>query len=327
MRSLRDGNKVSAALIGLTLIVAAVLGAFFSDRLPIIGAGPRYTAEFTEAAGMKEGNEVRISGIRVGQVKAIELNGNKVEMSFTADGGELGDQTRASIEVKDLLGQKYLALEPAGSGELDPDTPIPVSRTRSPYDVAEALSGLSETVGEIDTPRLAESMRVLSDTFANSPQEIRGALKGLTRLSRTISSRDAQLKQLLGNTNEVTSVLADRRNAFSRLVSDGNLLLGELRKRRDAIDAFLTGTREMAHQFAGLVADNERQIGPALAQLNRITKILDRHRRDIDLGIERLAPTVRLGSNIIGSGRYFEAYFCNIIPPSAGPINPEGCTP
>lgn len=327
MRSLTEGNKIPAALIGLTVVVAALAGAFFYEDLPVVGSGPSYTAEFSEIAGLEAGDEVRIAGVRVGEVDGIELNGNKVAVSFTAEGADLGDQSRASIEVKDLLGQKYLAVQPAGSGELDPDSVIPLARTRSPYDVTDALAGLGTTVDKIDTDQLARSMRVMSDTFAGSPDEAREALTGLARLSRAISSRDQQLKDLLGNAHEVSAVLANRKEAFARLLGDGNLLLEELRKRRDAIDRFLAGTRRMSEQFSGLVADNERQIGPALAQLDRIMTILDRHRDDIELAVKRLAPTVRLGSNIIGSGRFFEAYFCNLVPPSAGPINREGCTP
>lgn len=327
MRLVHEDNKIPAALIGLAIVVAALAGAFFYEDLPLIGSGPRYTAEFAESAGLEVGDEVRIFGVRAGRVKAVELNGDKVMVAFTVGGTDLGDQTRASIEIKDLLGQKFLAVEPAGGGELDPDTVIPLSRTRSPFDVTDAVSGLSTTVGEIDAPRLAQSMEVLSETFADSPRDVRSALTGLTRLSRTISSRDAELRQLLGNTRTVSAVLADRNHVFARLLGDGNLLLDELRRRREAIDGFLTATRQMSEQFSGLVADNQRQIGPALAQLDRILTILQRHRDDIELAVQRLAPTVRLGSNVIGSGRFFEAYFCNIIPPSAGPINPEGCTP
>lgn len=259
-------------------------------------------------------------------MKSIALAGDRVQVTFTVDDAWVGDTSSASIEIKDLLGQKYLAIEPAGSAALEPGGTIPIERTRSPYDVTQALEGLSDTVGELDTDQLAESMRVVADTFADSPDEVRGALDGLSRLSRTISRRDEEIASLLDGANTVSGVLADRDETFARLLSDGELLLAELSRREEAIDAFVDGARRMSAQFAGLVEDNREQIGPALAELERITAILQRNRDEISLGIERLAPVIRLGANIIGNGRWFEAYFCNVAPPSVGPINSEGCT-
>ncbi|MFE7198659.1 MCE family protein [Pseudonocardia alni] len=326
MRFLLEGNRIPTALIGLTVIVAFILGAFFVDELPVIGSGPSYRAEFSEAAGLRDDDEVRVAGVSVGRVESIELAGDRVRVGFTADEAWVGDASSASIEIKDLLGQKYLSVEPAGSAALAPGATIPLERTRSPYDVTQALEGLSDTVGELDTAQLAEGMRVVADTFADSPEEVRGALDGLSRLSRTISSRDAEIASLLDGANTVSGVLADRDETFARLLSDGELLLAELSRRQEAIDSFLAGARRMSAQFTGLVEDNREQIGPALAELERITTILQRNRDNLALGIERLAPVIRVGANIIGNGRWFEAYFCNIAPPSVGPINSEGCT-
>lgn len=326
MRSLTEGNKVPAAIIGLVLIVGLALGAFFIDDLPVVGSGPSYHAEFSEAAGLRSDDEVRVAGVKVGRIRSIALSSDRVDVTFTADGAWVGDRSSASIEVKDLLGQKYLSIQPAGQAPLVPGATIPLERTRSPYDVVQALSGLQQTVGQLNTDQLAASMRTISETFADSPSQVKGALDGLSRLSMTISSRDDQLSSLLADTHDVTGVLADRSQTFAKLLADGNLLLGELRKREDAIDQFLDGARRMSQQFKGLVADNQQQIGPALAQLDRVTTILQNNRDNLNLGIQRLAPVIRVGANIVGNGRWFEAYFCNIVPPSVGPINSAGCT-
>ena len=75
----------------------------------------------------------------------------------------------------------YLALEPAGAGQLDGGREIPVERTSSPYDVVEAFSGLAETSEQIDTDQLAESLTTLADLTRNTPEEFRGALDGVSR--------------------------------------------------------------------------------------------------------------------------------------------------
>src|SRR3546814_13101161 len=98
----------------------------------------------------------------------------------------------------------YLALEPAGSGQLDEGSEIPVERTSSPYDVVDAFEGLAETSEEIDTDRLAESLTTLADLSRNTPAEFPEALDGVSRPSANIPARDEQRHSLPRNPETVT---------------------------------------------------------------------------------------------------------------------------
>lgn len=232
--SRRRSPAVSGAL-GILVVLLATLSAFFLDSLPIIGAGATYRAEFTEAAGLKPTNEERIAGVKVGQVTDIELDGDRVLVSFKVKDAWLGDDTSASIQIKTILGQKYLALEPRGTEVLDPDDRIPLSRTVAPYDVIEAFSSAATTLGEIDSEQLATSFDTLSEAFSETPDDIRASLDGVTRLSQTVASRDQELKRLLEATGRTSQILADRNAEFNRLISDGALLIAELNNRQQAI--------------------------------------------------------------------------------------------
>ncbi|MEB3368706.1 MCE family protein [Saccharopolyspora mangrovi] len=320
--SQRDPLKIGVAGI-LVLVVLFLLAANF-ERLPFI-SGTTYTAEFSEAAGLRPDNEVRVAGVKVGQVSDVELKGDRVLVSFRVSDAELGDHTTAAIKVKTLLGQKYLALDPQGSKPLDSDQPIPLNRTMSPYDVIEAFSDLSKNVDQIDTAQLAKSFETLSSTFKDTPGEVSGALNGLSQLSQTISSRDEQIEHLLNNTTQVSQQLADRNGDFEKLLSDGNLLLQELRARRDSISSLLTGTQELSQQLTGLVNENQAQLGPTLQQLDKVTKMLQRNQQNLDRSLNAFAPFTRLFSNVLGNGRWFDTYICGFLPPAVGPINQEGC--
>jgi len=324
-------NPIATGAISLTLIALLLLAAFYSDDLPIVGGGTSYAADFSEAAGLVPGNEVRVAGVKVGKVTKVKLNGDKVRVTFKVKDAWVGDRTTAMIRIKTLLGQKFLALDPQGSAPLSPGDPIPKERTLAPYDVNEAFNGLATTVGQIDTKQLADSFTVLSDTFKNSPEHVRGALDGLSALSKTISSRDEQLAKLLANTRQLTKTLADRNAEFEKLLADGNLLLGELRKRREAISALLTGTRDLARELSGLVQDNQNQLKPALDQLGRVTTILQRNQDNLDRSLALMAPFYRVFANTLGNGRWFDTYICGLLPPSVNlgvvGFNEEGCLP
>ncbi len=328
---MRERNYATIGAITLAVIVLAIIASFFSEDLPIIGGGTTYTAYFTESAGLVSGNEVRIAGVKVGQVSSVSLARNEIRVDFLVRNAWIGDRSTISIQIKTLLGEKYLAIDAEGGAQQDPRQPIPRSRTLSPFDITDALNQLSATVDNIDTDRLAQSFEVIANTFRDSPQGLKDTLSGLESLSRTISSRDQALAELLSNTSQVTTTLADRDSQFQKLFADGDLLLNELQARRNAVTGLLNGTQQLATQLAGLVADNQAMLTPALTDLGKVTNILAQNQTNLNKGLADLAPFVRLFTNTVGNGRWFDGYFCGLLPPpvltQVFQSNPQGCTP
>jgi phospholipid/cholesterol/gamma-HCH transport system substrate-binding protein len=316
-------NPVATAIIGLLVVVLVVVLAFNGPA--IFGGGTTYQAEFREAAGLTAGDMVTVAGVEAGRVQDVELEGDHVLVTFKVTDAWVGDRTSASIQIRTLLGAKTLALDPQGDEELRADRTIPLARTSSPFDVVEAFDGLSGTLDQVDTGQLAQSLGTLSDTFRDTPPEIRGALDGLSRLSTTIASRDEEIRRLLAGTHELAGVLSDRNADVEKLLKDGNLLLGELQRRREAIGKLLDGTIALSEQLRGLVADNEDQLRPTLEQLDKVAALLQRNKDSLGAGIRDLAVFVRLFANATGNGEWFDNYICALLPPSVGPINPGGC--
>lgn len=325
MKPFRSRNPVPIGIIGVLVIGLLVTAAMFSDDLPIIGAGTSYSAEFSEAAGIQPDDEVRIAGVKVGKVSDVELDGDRVVVTFKVKDAWVGDRTSAAIKIKTVLGQKYLALEPDGAEELDPSQRIPRERTTAPYDVLEAFRGLAETVNQVDIEQLAESFEVIAQTFADTPGEVRGALSGLQSLSKTVASRNDELAQLLSNTRQISQTLAERDAEVVRLLEDGNLLLAEINKRREAISALLQGTVTLSQELQGLVTDNNDQLGPVLDSLDQLTSMLQRNQDALSQGVKNMAPFIRLFNNAVGNGHWFDNYICGLLPPAVGSTNPHGC--
>lgn len=304
-------------IIGVLLILVLTATSFMLDSLPIVGAGPKYKAYFSEAAGLSDGNEVRVAGVKVGVVSGVELEGDKVLVEFRAKDAWLGDDTRASIQIKTVLGQKYLALTPAGNGELDRSDPIPLERTVAPYDVVTAFSSAAETLDQIDDTKLATSLDTLTDAMQASPEEFRGAVDGVARLSQTISSRDDELRELLEATRTSSKILADRNDDFRRLIIGTGQLLGELNSRSESLKLVLASTRGLSVQLRLLVAENEAEFGPTLESLDSALGILTDHEEQLKKSIHNLAPFYRLYANMLGTGRWFDSVVTNLIPPGA----------
>lgn len=317
-RAFAERNRVLIAAVGLTFLATAFYAALNITSLPWIGEGGTRQAIFTEGGGLRPGDEVRVAGVRVGEVTDVVLQGDQVVVSFQAKDVDLPSQTTAAIKVKTMLGQKFLSLDPLGDGTLE--GPIPLERTTTPYDVNAAFSDFSETLGEIDTAQLEESFDALSTAFEDTPESVQQMVGGLTDLSRTISSRDTELAGLLEATEGVTGTLADRNSELATLFQDGTELLAELQKRRDAVHAMWTGTRDLGVQVRGLVADNDRTLAPALAKLDRVSEILNRNQDNLDDALSKLGPYYRVLGAATGNGQWVDAYLCGLFDKAGDPV-------
>ena len=206
-------------------------------------------------------------------------------------GGWVGNQSNASIELATLLGQKYLELDSQGTKAMAPGTMIPKSRTQAPFDVYPAFTAVTRTIQKINTKQLAHAFNVLSSDFSGTPKSVAPVVRGLSRLSETISSRDSKLHVLLSKTSNVTGVLAARDQDLTKLLREGNLLLAELNLRRQAIHQLFLNTQTISKQLEGLVADNQKTLGPALKQVNGCWRCCRTTRRHSNAGCPCWGPS------------------------------------
>jgi phospholipid/cholesterol/gamma-HCH transport system substrate-binding protein len=310
---------VVVGAVSLAVIAAMVLAAFRAEDLPLIGGGDTYYAAFSEAGGLKVNDEVRVAGVRVGKVKKVDLAGDHVKVEFNVENGvRFGSDTRAEIKVKTLLGAMYLALDPAGSGQLEEDSEIPVERTSSPYDVVDAFSGLASTSERIDTAQLAKSLDTLAALMHNTPEEFQGALRGMSALSTNIAARDKQLNELLGNMRKVSGTLADRNGDLIKLMKDGDQLFRALVARREAVHNLLAATSQLSQELTLLVKQTRADLRPALEHLDSVVDMLNKNQENLDNSLRLMAPFYRVFANTLGTGPWFDTYIQNLPPTAVG---------
>jgi phospholipid/cholesterol/gamma-HCH transport system substrate-binding protein len=299
----------------ITLIVMAVVSAatFNLSKFPGF-KGTTYYAEFSDASGIHKGDEVQIGGIRSGRVADVTLDGDHVVVKFEInDGGaDFGPDSTASIEVLNLLGEKYLDLKPAGDGQLAANGTIPIDHTESAYDIVGVFGDLTTTTEQIDTKQLSQALGVVSGTLDHSAPAIGAAFDGIARLSRSISQRNAQLQTLFRSSEKVSKVLDARGKDIVDLMGHSDLVFKELQKRKAAVHDLLVNARILADQLKGLADDNAAQIGPALAQVDDLTATLVDKKNELKATLHQLGPYVEILSNIIGTGPWFDALAVNL---------------
>jgi phospholipid/cholesterol/gamma-HCH transport system substrate-binding protein len=313
IKPLGERNRVAVGVVGTLVLAVLVTAAFSYDELPFVKRTSDYSAFFAEAGGIKPGSVVRISGLEVGKVSDVELDGDKVLVDFTVSKNvALGDRTEAAIKTETVLGTKMLEVTPRGDGALTGT--IPIERTTSPYDLPSALGDLTTAISGLNTEQLSSSLTTLADTFRDTPPDLKIALEGVARFSDTLNTRDAQLRNLLANANRVTGVLAKRSDQIASLVVNANALLGELLTQRQSIDALMNNLTAAARQISGLVADNRTQLKPAVDKLNGVLSILDNHKKELQRTLYLLRRYAMSFGEVLGAGPFFKASLVNLIP-------------
>lgn len=308
----RDRDPKKLGVWGAVGAVALMGISLNYDRIPYVNGMSDATVYVADAAGLTTGDEVQVAGMKVGTVRKIELDGDRVRVRFAINRGvELGADTSAQIKTDSILGRRALGVFSDGRGELEDNT-IPLDRTSVPYSLTSALGDLSDTVEAMDTDKVDEALTVLAETMEGSSPEVRGAIDGITRLSRSLNERDEGVRQLLEKAAGTTDVLGRRSDQINQLMVDGNTLFTQLDLRRRALSELIVNIDELARQLSGVVQDNEAQLGPALDKLEQVSDLLIRNKDDIDLGLRRIVPFSTALSEAVASGPWFNAYISNL---------------
>ena len=312
------GNPIRTGIFGIAVVACLVLVSFGYTGLPFWPQGEDYQAYFTDAGGITPGDDVNVSGIKVGKVSNVELAGDTAKVTFTVDRDvRVGDQSLVAIRTDTVLGQKSLSVTPKGAGST---TVIPLGRTTTPYTLNTALQDLGGNASQLDKPKLEQALQTLTSTLKDATPQLRGALDSVANLSRSLNRRDEALQQLLMHAKRVSDTLAQRAGQVNDLVTEGNLLFAALDERRQALSNLISGIDGVSQQLSGFVADNRREFKPALDKLNAVTDNLLERKEHIGEALRRLPPYATALGEVVGSGPGFQINLYRLPPASLSEV-------
>ena len=311
----RGSRLIRSGFIGVALIVLIITVGLQPQQLLNLATTVRHQALFTEAGGLSAGNDVKVSGVKVGSVSKVELQQGKALVTFRVNGKvRLGSDTTAHIRTGTLLGQREITLESNGQGMLRQSDVIPVSRTGSPYSLTDALGEFAANTKDTDTAALNQSLDTLSATVDKLAPQLGPTFEGISRISKALNERNGSLSGLLKTAADVTGILSQRSQQVNTLILNANDLLGVLEERRYAIVNLLANTSALSQQLTGLVADNEKELAPALEKLNSVTEMLQRNNDNIAKAMAGLAKFQLTQAEAVNGGFYYNAFVANLSP-------------
>jgi virulence factor Mce-like protein len=289
--------------LGVTAIavVTVLIGAMLLVKVADIGYRS-YTARFLQAAALKTGNPVTVAGIPVGEVTGMKLAGDHVEAKLKVRNDvALGQDSRAIIKVTTILGSRYLALQPAGSGSL-PDNTFDLSQTEVPYDLQEALADVTTTYEQVDTDQFARTLGILGEQMRGLPEVVPQALTNTHTLSTIIADRRDQLGSLLKTTELVSTTLRRQQSAIGQLVTQGNDLVGEFVARRASFRALMASLTNLVETLSGIVIDDRPELENLLVNLRELSDMLGKHDDLLRSTLQAGPVALRGMTNATGTG-------------------------
>lgn len=183
-----------------------------------------YSAELPDAGAVRVGDDVRVAGISVGEVKSLVIAPDHVAMTFTVDSDVfLGAQSTIDVRMLTIVGGHYLALFPAGSEPLGA-TPIPADRVVLPYNLTQVFQDALKPVQEIDGDTLRRSLGALEKGIDGSPEAFGSAVTAVESVVDVLNKQNADVSKTLSIADEYLSSLNGAKEVLGRLVNSINLL-------------------------------------------------------------------------------------------------------
>jgi phospholipid/cholesterol/gamma-HCH transport system substrate-binding protein len=313
MRSLQPANRVRIGLLGTTVLVLIVaVGQSFTSA-PMLFASPSYYGQFTDTGQLNKGDKVRITGVEVGKVEGLKIDGDHVVIKFSLGSNTIGTESRLAIKTDTVLGKKVLEIEPRGTTTLRPNGVLPLGQSTTPYQIYDAAFDVTKAAAGWNIDTVKQSLNVLSQTINQTYSHLSPALDGLTKFSDAIGRRDEAIKHLLAQANKVASVLGDRSEQINRLLVNAKTLLAAFNERGQAIDALLANVAAFSAQVQGFINDNPN-LNPVLEQLRSISDVLVARKEDLAQSLKYVGQFAASLGETIASGPYFKIVLANLLP-------------
>jgi phospholipid/cholesterol/gamma-HCH transport system substrate-binding protein len=297
-----------------TAIIVVVFGQVRFDRTN------SYSAEFSNASGLRAGQFVRASGVEVGKVKKVDLvEGDKrIRVDFSVDRSvRLYNSTTARIRYQDLIGNRYLELD-RGTGEgaervLPPGGFIPLARTQPALDLDALIGGFKPLFRALDPQKVNTIASSIVTVFQGEGGTINDILDQTAQLTSRLAESDQAIGEVITNLNTVLDTTVKHRREFDETVNNFELLITGLKNRAGPLAAGTAHLSSAAGTVADLLADNRSLLHDTVNRLQVIAEpLVDQHDRvgDMLAKLPKAFNVIGRASGIYGD--FFNFYLCDL---------------
>ncbi|HWT95861.1 MAG TPA: MlaD family protein [Solirubrobacteraceae bacterium] len=306
----------AARLATMILFALSSFGALlylwmaFGGGVPFKPDGYRVDVLFPEATQLAEQSDVRISGVSVGKVVAIEpgvRNRTKATLELDEKYAPLPADSRAVLRLKSLLGETFVELSPGnGSGrKLTEGDELPVAAVSPTVELDEVLRTFDAPTRESFRDWMQASARALDGRGKDVNQalgQLPGWVEETTDLTRTLDAQSAAVRKVVAATGDVFDAISQREGDLSGLITETERLFGVTADRNRELQQLFRELprfeRESSRTLPLLTSFGERaepvmrQLQPAATELEPTFDAVDRLSPQFEGFFTKLGPTV-----------------------------------
>ncbi|MFP5298849.1 MAG: MCE family protein [Actinomycetota bacterium] len=310
-------------IIGIVSSVLVLGGSAFAIMLSGGAFAKTYTvtARFTDAAGIKTGDEVQVAGLEAGTVKGVEIEDGAVKVTLAVnDDVQMPVDSLAEIRIETLLGRKNVTLVAGDSGSMlqDGDT-IPVENTITPVEVTDLADTSVRLLEASDAEAFETFLTEITKITRGKEEQVGQLISGLGDLAAAVDSRRDELGRLLDSLNTLSATFAERDDTLVSLIDNYDVVLANLADRTDDLQELLDSTETASFEVASLVSRNRGTINSALEGLRTTLKTIDDHQMELAAAVSYLEEAVR-GYSSVGYSQGTPNRWANIFVQSLGPL-------
>jgi len=279
------------------------------------GDAATYTAVFTNATKLKAGDDVRLAGVSVGRVQSVSLGDDEqAHVRFTVErGAEVTDRTTAAIRYRNLIGDRYVALDvPAGGVGLPAGSTIPLARTRPALDLTSVFNGFKPLFQGLDASAINALSLSLVQALQGEGGTLASLLSGTGSLGSAISARDATIGTLVTDLTRVLTTLNHNSAPFNRLVTHLRDFTTGLDRDRDTVLDALAGIDHLASATDTLLTQARPALKSDIAGLNATATRLDAHKDKLAEKLQLLPVKLNAIMRSAQYGSWFQFYNCGL---------------
>ncbi|MEU4496284.1 MlaD family protein [Streptomyces sp. NPDC023998] len=312
-------------VLATTLLAATIVNITFTPE-------DTYRAVFSDVTSLEEGDDIRVAGVRVGEVKDIAIKDRTLaEVTFTvAHDRPLLTSTGAVVRYRSLVGSRYVALtEGAGDGtRLAPGGTIPLSRTKPALDLNALLGGFKPLFAALSPNDVNQLATEIIKTLQGEGGTVNSLLAHTASLTTTLADRDELIGSVIDNLNTVLGTLDKRDARFSGLLKQLQRLISGLSADRKPIGASLAGIDGLTEATSGLLQDARPALRNDIAGLAELTGTLNDNEKTVEGVLKRLPNKLNKLTGTASYGSWFNFYLCDfdgriVLPKTRQVISPE----
>lgn len=269
----------------VALVVALLGGAYIALRALVFGP-MTITAYFPAATAIYPGDDVRVSGVKVGSIDSIEPQGTRTKMTMSVDRGvPVPADAKAVIVAQNLVAARYVQLTPAyrsaqGGDKMADGAEIPEDRTAVPVEWDEVKKQLERLAtdlaptGDMSTSSVGRFIDSAANALDGNGDKLRQTLAELSGVGRVLAEGSPDFVSTVKNLQLFVSALRDSNEQIVMLNDRLATLSSVLDGSKSDLDAALTDLSTSVTEVQRFIAGTRKQTVDGLQGLAQVTQTL-----------------------------------------------------